>query len=332
VVQVLYRSDKREQLIQAHNNKTINTMHSRSRNPTNVPVANHENDGDDWHSHSNMYGGSTGSDDPWAATRMTLTPDELRWARDVKAAIVADPEIDNLSDFMYAQWALMCQNNVEQAVHKARQLQWFREEYGISDCTEQCRQMVVGACTLCPGGFLSLSYNHRDGNYVLIYDMAAIDSHKCYATVESTRVSLGSVYYMFQAMNPDFQAIRQGIVFLVECSGFDWRQNMDLASFRKAWCELLLVYPKRFQKIKYFNTGVFMNLMNSLKKRFLPKHIMDKIDSTCKLDGCRLSDLYAVPTLEACHQRLLARVEDSIWKRQQNEASFRLDDLETDRN
>ena len=101
--------------------------------------------------------------DPMDPSRMVLTPEERQWALSIKAAIVGDPEVDNLSDFEYAQLALMDHGDVEAAVERARHMQTFKHEYGITDTLEQSRQLLPKLVKLLPGMPLSLSYNRRDG-------------------------------------------------------------------------------------------------------------------------------------------------------------------------
>lgn len=258
--------------------------------------------------------------------RMEISRTEREWALRIKAAVEDCPEIDNLTDFEYVQLALSTRNDVGEALEKAQHMQAFHQEYGVLNTIQQGREMVSKNLQLLPGVALSLSYYHRDGNYVFVYDIAAFDCKKALATMQSTRILLAGCLYMCHAQCPDFTAIRQGSVLLCECSGFDWKKNMDFATFRKMWTELLAVYPMHYSKIKYFNSGVLINLINSLKKRFLPKEITDRMETGCRLDG-RLSDIYMVPTPAACVQRFLARIDESLTRRFHNVQTFRLEPL-----
>ena len=183
--------------------------------------------------------------------------------------------------------------------------------------------MVHDNVKLLPGVALSLSYIHRDGNYVFVYDIAAFDWKKALSTPDATRALMGGSYYICHALCSDLEAVRRGIVLLCECSDFDWRKNINIDTSRKMYSELLVGYPIQYNKIKYFNAGMFLNMTNSLKKRFLPKKITDKMEVGCRTDT-RLSELYCVPNLEACHHRLLGRIDECIAKRYSNMRTFRL--------
>lgn len=260
---------------------------------------------------------------PLEEGRMKLTVQEAEWALNLKDAIAADPEVDPISDFMCAQIALMVKDDVEAGVHRAHHLQIFREEYAITDTLEQARKAIPAILELLPGVALSLSYNRSDGNYVFVYDMGAFDFKKALKTPENAKILLSGIYYLCHCLCPDLEAIRRGVIILTECSGFDWSRNMNLAFIRKMWNEILIEYPMDYQKMKYFNSGFFINMINSLKKRFLPKRIVDKMETGCVFEG-RLSSIYLVPTLQACTERVTFRMLDNVTRRYKAQDQYQL--------
>lgn len=260
---------------------------------------------------------------PLEEGRMDLTRQELQWALNLKAAIDADPEVDSISDFLCAQIALMVQDDVEEGVHRAHHLQIFRQEYSITDTFEQACQMIPAIIELLPGVALSLSYNRSDGNYVFVYDMGAFDFKKTLKTPENSQILLAGIFYICHALSPDLEAVRRGVIILTECSGFDWSRNMNLAFIRKLWSEILVEYPMDYQKMKYFNAGFFINMINSLKKRFLPQRIVDKMETGCVFEE-RLSSIYLVPTLQACNERITYRMLDNLARRYNHQREYRL--------
>ena len=101
-----------------------------------------------------------GAKDP---RRMMLTQEEHQCALRIKAAIEAKPEVDNLSDFMYAQFALICQDNIEEAVTHVMALQATRQEYDIEDSYEHGCRSVEAYAQLLPEYLLSFGFSHSDG-------------------------------------------------------------------------------------------------------------------------------------------------------------------------
>ena len=355
---------------------------------------------------------------PPSERRMTLTNVETRWALAIQAALQDDPELDPVSDFMVAQYAIVCRDNVAWAVKRAKHLQVFREEVEIADTLQEAKKAFHSFFyDLFPGFFLSFSYyqrpseeedndndndpmdnnvpdnDHHDpghppqqqqhqhqqhpqqndddidngdndngdnvddddddgvhndtnnhaatGSYVMMYDLAAFPGHTFKHNPHAAPILFKTCYYMLHCMCPDFDAIRRGIIFICEAEGFDWRKNVDINSLRRAWQEILVPYPMGFQKIKYFHTGMFINLINSLKKRFLPRRITEKVETGCRLDDAtsataadgtggsgapprRLSDVYLQPDLETANIRLVGRLEACLQARLENEKTFRL--------
>jgi len=154
-----------------------------------------------------------------SADRMHLTKEERLWAIDIKDVIEAEAELDNLSDFMYAQLALIERDNVEAALERAFTMQAFREEYKITDTFQDGRLFLKNLVDLFPGVYMSLSYNQRDGNYVMAIDLAKFDMQGI-ATPEGVATWLGGGYYFFHCCCPDFESIRRGWCALFETEGY----------------------------------------------------------------------------------------------------------------
>ena len=283
---------------------------------------------------------------PYDPSRMDFTtPEERQLACKIRAAIQKSPDIDNLPDFYYAQLSLATKANfedrgrdgdgndqgnqddeggvVQAALNTAHHLQEFREQYGILDTFEDAQRSLRNFLSLIgPRVYLSFCFNSRDGNYCIIYDIAAIDQ-KTLKGPNSPEIYQKGVYYMLHALACDLEAIRRGAILICECEGFDWKKHMDFSTTKKIMTELTCAYPVTFQRFKYFHAGIFINLMNSLKKRFLPKRIIDKMDTACQFDG-RLSDIYLVPNPEAASQKVYLRLVEALLQRYANIETFRL--------
>ena len=176
---------------------------------------------------------------------------------------------------------------------------------------------------LMKGVFLTFAYNQQDGNYCLAYDLSAADISQFRKRANGFEVGLCGGYYFSQAFICDFTAIRSGIIFMAECKDFDWTKNMDIGAFRRFWGELMAVYPFQIQKVKYFNSGFFINMINSLKKKFLPREITNRMEYGIQIEG-KLGDMFLTPTPEEARARTILRFEQNLLIRYHNEATFRL--------
>lgn len=271
--------------------------------------------------------------------RMELTSKERRWAWVIRRAIESSPEIDNISDFVCCQIAQSMIANfedhhheggvidleidddtVEQTVENALRMQIYREDYGILDTYEDGIKSVAELLRIIPTTLLSFSFNCP--NYVFIYDLAAIPLNEMFKKIENVKRLMKGFYYMANAFYPDIEANRRGAILVSECEGFDWRKNISVTTARRLWGELATPYPNTIQRIKYFHTGVFINLLNSIKRGFLPKRVMAKMDTACQFDG-HLSEIFFVPTMDSAHQLFQRNVELSLRLRYSNIETFR---------
>lgn len=258
---------------------------------------------------------------PRDPSRMELTQEEIEWAKAIRTAVEANNEVDNLSDFMYAQYALIDQDNLDQALRRIQHFQIFRQEYRLLDTADEGILILHRLIDLLPNIMLSVSFNEEEGNFVLVMDIAAF-REKNLKTDADYRYLLGFVYYIGHVLSPDFTAIRQGTCYVIECDGYDWK-NLTMSTRRRLWTESLAVYPYRIQQIKYFHTGIYANMAAALMKRFLPVEVYSKIAVGCQFAG-RLDTFYAVPTRELANDRFLRRTETCLLARYENIKNFRL--------
>lgn len=259
-------------------------------------------------------------DDP---RRMDLTEEERDWALDIKETVEASSELDNLTDFKYAQLALMDKGNIEKAVERAHKLQLFREEYGVMDTQVDARRHVRKEIELMPRMFMC--YIFEAGNYVMLANWSGFNA-ECLVDHENMVTHMVANYYILTCYCPDLEAIRQGLVALMECEGSDQQpvRSVHMQLYRKFWSELAAVYPMRFKKLKHFHTGVFINLLYSMIKRFLTPEIRKVIEVGCEFDG-RLDQVYLTPTVEEANARLLQQIDEALGKRYENERTFTLE-------
>lgn len=259
-----------------------------------------------------------GPDDP---LRMKLTREEHAWAWDIKDCIEMLDDLDNLCDFWYAQLAIVCQDNVEDAVKRAYGLQCFREEYKIRDSVEQgchCMQQLV--YELSPKQLLSFSFSHSDGTYVLVHDITKADTNRV-STPKKCDDYFGFCYYLHTLWGPDFESIRKGGICCVECEGWDWKKKQDGKLILRYFTRLLTFYPFR-GVCKSYHTGMFANLLASALRKAIPS-LKETFFMGLQFDG-RLDEAFLVPSLEFSNRRLLSRMEATLKLRYQNERTFTL--------
>jgi hypothetical protein len=258
----------------------------------------------------------TGPDDP---QRMRLTREETQWALDIKYVIENLPEVDNLSDFWYAQLAIICKHNVEDAIQKAMGLQSFRQEYGILESLKDGIRHISDVCRLLPQFVLAVSFIHQDGGYVGVVDWNKANFHKL-SSKQDVQSFFAGMYYLQHSMLPDLASIRNGFQMLAECQDVQWAKKKDFKLVIKLAFEMLNFYPCKVV-IKNYHSGLVMNMLLSLLRRALPEGI-DVHAGFCW--DCRLDSLYLVPTVEAATERMLRQLNECLARRFENAKEFSL--------
>ncbi|CAB9511919.1 expressed unknown protein [Seminavis robusta] len=262
---------------------------------------------------------------PHDPRRMKLTHEEQTWALRIKTAVEETPDLDYLSDFWYGALALIEEDDIEGALCRAQELQDIRKEYKIVNTYAAARRTFYESIKLIPGEFLTFSYNREEGYYVLAFDMAKQPTAKTFQSQnDGMNIKLRQIYYLCQVCAPDFEAIRKGVVVLVECQNVDMTVGTgNMAMMRKSW-HIMLNYPFRVQKLKHFHTGVFANLLVSGVKRFLPEDVRNRFEVGCISEGGTLDKMFLQPNLEVANERFLGRIEATLERRFLNEATFQL--------
>ena len=260
-----------------------------------------------------------GSDDP---RRMKLTREELMWALDIKDVIEMMPDLDNLADFWYAQYAIICKDNVADAVQRATALQAFREEYKVRETLEDGRRRTGSLILeLMPRQWLSFSFSSSDGTYVLVHGLTKCDTTNL-TTAKKADDWFASIYYMQTACLPDLESVRKGYICCVECEGWSFRKKQDGKLVQRMFSEFMAHYPFRGQ-CKHYHTGMIINVIVSACRRILPPEIRETLHVGLKFDG-RLDEAFLVPNLDAANQRMLHRLGGALEKRYENEKAFSL--------
>jgi hypothetical protein len=259
-----------------------------------------------------------GKDDP---RRMKLTREEYGWALEVKNHLQSIPELDHLSDYMYAQLAVVARGDLQEAEYRAIGLQEFVQEFKIMDTYEEgCRYLRFMMETF-PRQFLSFSFAEIEGTYVLAQDVVHFDTTllKTQAQINSW---FGGAYYLHATFTPDMATVRKGHVVLVECQGLDWTAKQNFKLLQKMFAQHMRYYPIKCET-RHYHTGMVMNLMMSMAKRFLSKETRESLKMGLVLDS-RLDQLFLVPDVATANARMIGRLEATLKRRYENENSFTL--------
>ena len=254
---------------------------------------------------------------PGDPQRMVLTNDETRWALAIKAAASNIPELDLISDYKYAQLAIIERDNVEGAIAAATALQAIREEYKFIDSCEEGVRSLRKVVEYNPRKFLNFSFSETEQKHVFVHDVCQRVSQE-----ENIETYMAGAYYLFQTVTMDFESIRRGIIVLIECQGYDWNQKRSWKLAQKMFMELIYYYPVKGE-FRHYHNGLVFNIFASMLKKLLPTRLCNSFHTGCQLDA-RLDELFLVPTPEAANERIMERLKAALELRYSNEQSFSL--------
>jgi hypothetical protein len=265
--------------------------------------------------------------------RMILIEGELRRALEIKEAVANDPGLEPLSDFMYAQYAIIALTyfvDLDTVLKQIRRVQCLRDEYGIVECHSHAQETVTRLILeVIPGHHLAFQFGYN--SYEHAVDLTNFNAAHVLSDPEKTRIWMAGEYYLMHAAYSDFESIRQGSIKMFECEGYDWRSSemLNMACMEKLGSELLASYPAHFRALKHYHTNNFVNMALSMMKRILPEHIYEYFILDCRVvdDGSvGLPDHYCEFGLEESDELLLAELEDALRTRYDNDSAFVLDE------
>ena len=252
--------------------------------------------------------------------RLKLTKQEHDHAIVIKEMIESMPDLDNLSDLMYAQLAIVCKDNVEDAIERCYGMQEFREEYKIVDTYQQGALYLKRILELFPEQFLSFSYSDEEGKYVFVHDVEKFDT-SAFTTAELADDWLRMMYYTHLLFYPDVEAIRKGIIIVIDCEGMTMRRGF-LKHSKYLFDQFLAYYPHGGQA-RLFNTGTIMNTFACILRKFLPPDSRDQFIVGYQYEG-GMGSGFLSPTVEVANQRVLSRMQQCLKARYDNEKLFSL--------
>ncbi|CAB9529737.1 expressed unknown protein [Seminavis robusta] len=280
---------------------------------------------------------------------MVLSNDEKIWALQLKLAAQQeqsssndedDNEMFNLSDFEYAQHAIIAQGNIQEAMDRIEGMHHFRKEYGIDHSGDQIAYYLQEIMKQQPGYLLHLDNNPNTNDGVIAIDAARWDPVKALTHDTNNankdpefnwKVSLIGVYYMHYVVQPSLASIRQGLLTLVECDGVSWR-NFSIQWDNRFHGEMFGNLPVKFKACLAYNTSMIANLVFSMMKPIMPKSMKDSLHLGCSLLGSdeaptnlRLGDVYLQPSREVVQRAIVQRAMGLTAQRRFHEMTFKLE-------
>jgi hypothetical protein len=252
--------------------------------------------------------------------RMDLTSEECDQAWEIRRAIEAMPEMENLSDFMYCQLAIVAANNKEEALERALHLQCFREDFKVPDTLSHGLASLKKLLSLAPAHFMALHF--QDDAYSLFLNIKGFET-SVLNTREKEEEWIVGYYYLQHALSCDFETIRQGLIIHQECGGYDWKKHCSPKLFKRLCDAFHSSYPFRYSA-KHYHTGTMFNTACAMTRKLYPEGLIG-----CTQVGCvaplPLDEIYLQPSVEIASERCLLQLQTGLKRRFQMEREFSLE-------
>jgi hypothetical protein len=258
---------------------------------------------------------------PGDPDRMKLTREEYENAITIKELVEGLPDLDNLSDLMYVQYAIVCKDDTEDVINRCYALQAFKEEYKILDSYEQGCRYLDFVLKLFPRLYLSFGFDaQQDGSYMVVQDMEKFDP-KAFTTPDMEDDCMRAMYYFYPMLAPDIESIRKGHVVVTECLGMGMRK--DVLKYFTTFFSICCSHYPQVAHSHCFHTGTMLNVAVSILRKILPENMRGDFQVGFMSDD-HLADVLLVPTVEAANERVLKKMKEVLRRRYDIEASFRL--------
>lgn len=266
--------------------------------------------------------------------RMKLLWDEYFQALAIKKAIAAkanteesEHKLRSVNDFMCAQLALVCHDDVHDAIQRAQGMEEFKKYYGIQQqpnnswYEEACRA-IRRLIEICPGFLIGFAYNSDDGTYMNVQDFAPLDA--IISDEGHVKDFVVGLYYLTIAGDADFASIHKGASKVIECKDMDWSKKKVLYMLQTVAGELFTYYPQtKYPKV--YNVAPTYTIFARAVKQLLPAKYAAQFNiGVLRYDLGGLRSLFSEPNATIARQRLIQQLEESLLLRYQNEQNFSL--------
>lgn len=265
---------------------------------------------------------------------MELSATERQWALEVKRAVLEDEELMALTDFEYAQHAIVAEGNLPEALFRIGRMQDFRQHYKVEQTVEQGLELLLGLMQQQPGFLLHVDVS-QDHDSINVIDIGMFDPNVALATdangKENWRTFICGVYYMKYCAQPAFANIRNGFFALADFGDLN-NFNFKPEAQQRLFDEILRSYPYKWKHFLAYNTGYVANIKMGLAKALMSKKMRNVVQLGCHIEESeesrnptqRLRDFYLLPNLEEAYKSLLVKAHALLERRTHNERTFRL--------
>lgn len=196
---------------------------------------------------------------------MTVTGEEAENALALKAKVLAAEDVDDLTDFEIAQFALVSKTDHERAMKRVRRLQALRRRYSIGSTMEHVKASFAFIEQNSPGLFLGMSTT-KDGCTALFNESQLFQRNgKIPVDDENIAAMMSFMVHLLEAVSPDITAVRNGLVSVSLCEGVGWG-NFNMEMERRGAEVYQDSYPIRMKGLYMLDPPFIINAIMDIVK------------------------------------------------------------------
>lgn len=201
---------------------------------------------------------------------MTLTAEEAENALALKAKIIAAEDVDELSDFEIAQFAIVSKQDHGKAMARVRRLQELRRRYKVGSSLEDAQASFAFIEDNSPGLCMGMGRT-RNGCTALFTESKQFQRNgKVAGDEEGAAVFMSFVVHLLEACSSDLAAVRNGLVSVSLCHGVGWG-NFNVEVERRGAEIYQDSFPIRMKAQYMLDPPFIMDaMMNIVKVRTCP--------------------------------------------------------------
>lgn len=163
---------------------------------------------------------------------MLISETEREWALELKREVVRSEDLWILNDMWYAQYAIVSQGDIDDALKRVRHMQKFRIQYKIQNTMECAMEIIEAMLKQQPGFLLSIDVARMESVNVL--DFGAFNPKKALhierapdgnGMIDNWRTVVAGIYFMKYIAQPSLCVVRTGLLQLMDFGDFGWGKS-----------------------------------------------------------------------------------------------------------
>jgi hypothetical protein len=218
---------------------------------------------------------------PKSALKSKMTDEERVWVIALEDALKkSKEEFGRLTEFDIAVHAIIAKDQPSKALHRLRRLKKFKQRYSVRDDSTVYEAIkIVHAFVHAHPDFLQAFGKDASGRWVLFFRLEALTTTTTEPSKNNTDESFAALYYIFHAMQPDLDAIRNGTIWIGDFEGVTRRHIFPILNGARALCRD--AYPIKVKDFPCLHSPPALSPVYAMCRPFLSQRVKQVMVMDC---------------------------------------------------